>query len=121
MKSSTLLVSGIYHGVPGDIYDGSSDEITIPPSRGSAYYLGPTSGSQTIGLSLVNFQGTIEFFGTLDTNPKDATWSLIYEFGDGSARITENLAVNVKGNYTWVKAEVKNFTHGVINEIRINH
>lgn len=118
-SSPTLLISGVYHGLANARYDGSSDEFETLPIHGSAYYLSPASGSQTVALSLNEFQGQIEFLATLDTDEATATWTEVYVLGDFSTRLTENIAVNIRGNFTWIKARVVGFEHGVINEIRI--
>lgn len=116
--TTQLLLPSVYYGVAQGDYDGSSASFVGAPVEASSYYAGITNGRQTIAISASQFAGVITIQATLAANPDNDDWVAVYEYGDYSSEVSENSTAVLVGNYTWLRASVSYFDHGVINEVR---
>ena len=86
-------------------------------SRHSGSKLGQNEQRQ-----LTNFEGKIHIQASLESDPVlDQDWFLVNEFDTASTTITENFARNITGNFTWIRAQVLDFTAGSINYVTMSY
>jgi hypothetical protein len=115
-----LLPTTVYGQASGN-YDGSSQDWYSDPGKAANYYRG--NGSiQTITFGVNNFVGLVTLQATLETNPNDAEWFDLYDFGDPSTvyPLTDRHPTTVTGNFTWLRVFVQNFDSGNIT-VTVNY
>ena len=122
MKTTTLqLLPTTTYGTPSGNYDGSSLDFNGDRQQAANYY-GGFGGLQTIAYYLTNFEGKIHIEASLDTDPiTDSDWFLVNEFDTASAQVTENFARNITGNFTWMRANVEDFSQGTITKLMLSY
>jgi hypothetical protein len=122
MSVNTQVITGtIVHGQPSGNYDGSSLLFNTDAARAVSYYLGQGS-LQIVTISVLGFQGHIVIQGTLSEDPNNAAWADIYDFGlDGSTELSQVSSTDVPGNFTWMRAQIRDFEAGTVTYIRINY
>ena len=122
MKTTDLvLIPETVYGTPSGNYDGSSLDFDGTRQKASDYYISRI-GTQSVLFSVNDFIGDVVIQGTLDADPvADDQWFDIYEFPDDSSATTATISYAVKGNFTWLRAQVKNFTGGTINSVTLTY
>ena len=123
MKTTTLqLLPTTSYGTPSGNYDGSSQDWSGEDQQAANYY-GGFGGLQTVAFFLNNFQGKIKIEATLDSAPAlDTDWFKVYEFDStGSTSTTNNFSTNITGNFTWVRANVEEFSEGTITKLMLSY
>lgn len=122
MKTTDLvLIPETVHGTPSGNYDGSSLDFDGTRQKAADYYIS-RSGTQSVLFSVDDFVGDVIIQGTLDADPvADDQWFDIYEFPDDSSATTATISHTIKGNFTWVRARVTNFTSGTINSVTLTY
>jgi hypothetical protein len=122
MKTQDLtLLPETVHGVPSGNYDGSSLDFDGERQKAADYYIS-RSGTQSVLFDVNDFTGDVIIQGTLDADPQlDDQWFDIYEFPDDSSATTATISHTIKGNFTWLRARVTNFTSGVINSVTLTY
>ena len=122
MKTTTLqLLPTTTYGTPSGNYDGSSQDWSGDRQQAANYY-GGFGTLQTIAIYLSGFQGLIKIEATLDSDPtQDAAWFKVYEFDSTEQTTTNNFSVNIDGNFTWVRANVEDFTTGTITRVDMSY
>ena len=122
MKTTDLvLIPQTIHGIPSGNYDGSSLNFDGTRQKAADYYVGK-SGTQSVLFSVDDFVGDVIIQGTLDADPvADDQWFDIYEFPDDSSATTATISHTIKGNFTWLRARVENFTDGTINSVTLTY
>ena len=122
MKTQDLvLIPATVHGTPSGNYDGSSLDFDGTRQKASDYYISK-SGTQSVLFDVNDFIGDVKIQGTLDADPEaDVQWFDIYEFPDDSSATTATISHTIKGNFTWLRARVTNFTGGVINSVTLTY
>jgi hypothetical protein len=122
MKTTTLqLLPTTTYGTPSGNYDGSSQDWSGENQQAANYY-GGFGGLQTIAFFLSSFQGNIQVEASLDAEPTtDAQWFVVDEFVSNSAPTTNNFATNITGNFTWMRANVTDFTSGTITKLMLSY
>lgn len=122
--NTVVLVPLTEHGVPSGNYDGSSQDFVADPQKAANYYRG-RGGLQTVRFAVTNFIGAITIQATLDADPAAARWFTTYAYGDDSANMdgstTQTLSVNIRGNFTWIRAAVTNFQYGTIDQVSVSY
>jgi hypothetical protein len=117
----TLLPLTVY-GTPSGNYDGSSDTDFAGDRQKAADYYVRRTGLQSVRFITDDFQGTIIIQATLDADPQDdADWFDVYEFPDDSSATTANVSYPVKGNFTWIRAQVTGFVGGQITSVTVTY
>lgn len=125
MTTLTLL-SDTEYGVASGNYDGIQPLFNSDRQKAVGYYKS-TSTSQTVRFSTNDFVGQIVLQGTLDADPTDdSDWFDAYTFPgdsatDGSTAITTTYSITLHGNFTWIRAQVQQFTDGVIDSITLTY
>lgn len=122
MKTTTVeLLPTTTYGTPSGNYDGSSLDWSGNRQQAANYY-GGFGGLQTIAFYLNGFQGLIKIEASLDSDPVlDSEWFRVYEFDSLISTTTNNFSVNVTGNFTWIRANVENFTTGTITKLMMSY
>ena len=114
-STQTLVANGTY-GTPSGNYDGSSQDW-VSNAVPAANYYGGQGSLQTITYQLQDFVGIIRIEATLNDSQTSAPWFEVATYGDGSTVETGTIPVNVIGNFTWLRAEITNFSAGTIQAI----
>lgn len=122
MKTTTLqLLPTTSYGTPSGNYDGSSQDWSGDRQQAANYY-GGFGGLQTIAFFLNQFQGLIRIEASLDSNPvQDSAWFRVYDFDSRNSATTNNFSVNITGNFTWIRANVEEFSAGSIEKLMMSY
>ena len=127
MKTSNqILLAETEYGIPSGNYDGISTTFSSDRIKAVGYYKS-LGTSQSIRFQSNDFVGSVKIEATLDSDPQaDTDWFDAYTFPgdsavDGSSAITTDYSITLRGNFTWVKATVENFTGGNIGPITITY
>lgn len=121
MKTISLqLLPTTAQGTPSGNYDGSSLDFSGVPVPAANYY-GGAQGLQTVAIFVNLFRGRLIIQASLDTQPTlDNQWFQVYDL-NAPASTTQNFAVNITGNFVWIRARVINFTAGTINQVQLSY
>ena len=117
ITNETLLPTTTY-GIPSGNYDGVSTFFVGTPIPAANYYNGQGS-AQTAIVQTTNFVGEIKIQGTLNDWTQEALWFDISTYGNISAATTDTAAINMMGNFVWIRAQVSGFTAGIINSANL--
>jgi hypothetical protein len=122
MKTTTLqLLPTTTYGTPSGNYDGSSGDWSGENQQAANYY-GGFGDLQTVAFFLNGFQGRIRVEASLETLPvADSEWFLVYNFDTTSEPTTNNFSVNINGNFTWMRANVEDFSQGTITKLMLSY
>ena len=122
MKTTTLqLLPTTSYGTPSGNYDGSSQDWSGDRQQAANYY-GGFGTLQTIAFYLSSFQGLIKIEATLDSNPtQDSQWFRVYEVDYTDSTESTNFSTNITGNFTWIRANVEDFTAGTITRVDMSY
>ena len=122
MKTTTLqLLPTTTYGTPSGNYDGSSGDWSGENQQAANYY-GGFGDLQTVAIFLNGFQGRIRVEASLETLPvADSEWFLVYNFDTTSEPTTNNFSVNINGNFTWMRANVEDFSQGTITKLMLSY
>lgn len=122
MKTTTYqLLPTTTYGTPSGNYDGSSQDFS-GDRRQAANYYGGFGGLQTVAFYLSGFQGRIRIEASLDADPAgDSAWFRVSEFDSTSSATTNNFSRNITGNFTWIRANVTDFTAGTISKLMLSY
>jgi len=119
MDVNSLTILGLtQHGVPSGNYDGSSQDFDSDGVKGVGYYRGQGS-IQTVYQRITGFEGVITLQATLDQNWETANWVDVNIFGDSSTIVSGVYPVTLTGNYTWLRAQITDFSAGQIDSITV--
>ena len=122
MKTTTLqLLPTTTYGTPSGNYDGSSQDWSGDRQQAANYY-GGFGDLQTIAFYLLNFQGLIKIEATLESDPTaDSDWFRVSEADYTDSTETINFSTNITGNFTWIRANVEDFTAGTITRVVMSY
>lgn len=122
MKTTTLqLLPTTSYGTPSGNYDGSSLDFNGDREQAANYY-GGFGDLQTIAFFVENFQGRIRIQASLDTDPTlDDEYFQVYDYNTNGSQLTASFAVNITGNFVWIRARVEDFLNGTIDQVQISY
>jgi len=122
MKTTTLqLLPTTTYGTPSGNYDGSSQDWSGDRQQAANYY-GGFGDLQTIAFYLLNFQGLIRIEATLESDPTaDSDWFRVSEADYTDSTESINFSTNITGNFTWIRANVEDFTAGTITRVVMSY
>jgi hypothetical protein len=95
----------------------------------ASYYVG-SKDLQTINVNQVGLTGNIIVQATLATLPVDTDWFNVYtlEANAGAPANTEpnlnssvNEAINIEGNFVWMRAKIQDFASGVLQYVKLSY
>lgn len=128
MSQTTTLIL-----LPQTTYDGGSNNnvytVTGNSQPAAAYYLG-NKGLQTVNINLTEVTGNIEIEASLATTPGSSDWFKVYELvananapANSAPLIASNASVytNINGNFVFLRAKVKDFSHGIVNFVKLSY
>jgi len=116
--TTQTLVDDVTYGSASGNYDGSSQDW-LSNAVPAANYYGGQGSLQTITYQLQDFVGIITIQATLNDLQDSAPWFDIATYGDGSTADTGTVPVTVMGNFTWIRAEITEFSAGTIQAINV--
>jgi hypothetical protein len=116
MITTETLLTAVTYGTPSGNYNGSSQDWASDAVKAADYYRG-RGGVQTIGFNVTGFRGTVTLEATLDTDPDSAAWFDTLTYGNAESVTTQVISQAVTGNFTWIRARVKDFASGTINTV----
>lgn len=122
MKTTTLqLLPTTTFGTPSGNYDGSSLDFDGDAIKGAAYYV-RGGDLQTVAYFLSGFTGTINIQASLATTPSsDSDWFTVNTYTKSSGTTTSNFSRNIDGNFSWIRANVVDFSAGSIQKIMVSY
>ena len=130
MSQTTTLILLPQTTWGGNYYPQITSYDVIGVKRPAAsYYLG-NKDLQTVNINLAGVTGNIFIQATLATDPSEIDWFNVYELvaDAGSPANTQaninayiNEAVNINGNFVWMRAEVKDFQAGVVQYVKLSY
>jgi hypothetical protein len=97
---------------------GSGPNLTGEKQPAASYYLGK-SDLQTLTWNFTNVSATVVIQASLSENPTNTDWFNVYTLTPSST--TELGFYNLSGNFVWLKANITNFTTGVIQYIKVSY
>jgi hypothetical protein len=113
--TTQTLAANVVHGVPSGNYDGGSAFISNAAPAAS-YYAGQGS-IQTITYQLSNFVGLIKIEATLNDQQESAPWFQVANIGNISNATSGTSSTTVIGNFSWLRAEILDYSAGNIQSI----
>ena len=116
--TTTTLLPQTTFGVPSGNYNGSSTSFIGNAIPASNYYAGQ-GAMQTARIQVSNFIGNIILQATLGDINEQAAWFDVASYGDIANATTDTTAINMVGNFVWVRAAVTDFTGGTINSTNL--
>jgi hypothetical protein len=120
MKTEDLVLLPLtVYGIPSGNYDGSSEDWAGERQKAVGYYREP-AGVQSVMFETLNFVGILDIQATLDADPQtDNAWFSVLEINPGSG--AQTMSVPVKGNFTWMRIRVREFSAGQITSITVTY
>ena len=118
--SSYTLIPQTTFGSAVENYDGISLDFSGVPAKAAAYYSKDKS-TQTVSWYLSGFVGVLTIEATLDAHSDTNNYFPIHTLGDGITPLTLNDFANLKGNYTWIRATITQFTSGAIEKVSVGY
>jgi hypothetical protein len=129
MSQTTTLVL-----LPQTTWNGNVSNVQIYDVVGlknpaGSYYVG-SKDLQTINVNQVGLTGNIIVQATLATLPVDTDWFQVYklEANAGAPANTEpnfnssiNEAVNIEGNFVWMRAIIQDFNGGILQYVKLSY
>ena len=121
MQTTTVqLLPTTTFGTPSGNYNGTSSFFAGDALKAADYY-GGFGQLQTLAYFLNGFQGTITIQASLDAEPTtDEDWFTAF-ISTSSSPVTNSFPVNIRGNFTWVRAFVSDFQAGTITKLTMSY
>jgi len=122
MPQSTILIL-----LPETRYDNNgtnqSYDVTGNSVQAAAYYLG-NQDLQTVSFSFSEVTGNLVIEATLAQNPDDPDWFKVFEISannQANSNANLNSYTNITGNYVKMRANIKDFQHGIVNFVKVSY
>lgn len=115
--NESLLPTTVY-GTPSGNYNGTSLEF-IGNAIPAANYYGGQGSAQTALIETTGLLGIITIEGSLNDWTQQAEWFAIETYGNATVATTDTQAINMLGNFVWIRARVTEFTAGTINSANV--
>lgn len=84
----------------------------------ASFYLG-NKDLQTVTWSITGVSATIEIQATLAEDPTEDDWFIVNNLVVNS--LSQMSFTNIQGNFVYMRAVIQNFTHGVIQNIKVSY
>ena len=117
MTTLTLLPVTVF-GTPSGNYNGNSTSF-VGNAVPAANYYGGQGSAQTAIIQSTGFQGVVTIEATLNDWVQQALWFEVTSYGNASVPNTGTEALNMLGNFVWLRAKVTDFTAGTINSANV--
>ena len=116
--TNEVLLPPTTYGTPSGNYDGSSTSF-IGNAIPAANYYGGQGSAQTAMIQSTGFVGVITIEATLNDWTQQALWFEVETYGNASVPTTDTQAINMIGNFVWLRAKVTDFTAGSLNSANV--
>jgi hypothetical protein len=116
--SNQVLLPITTYGIPSGNYDGTSANF-IGNAVPAASFYGGQGSAQTAVIQTSGFVGVITIEATLNDWTQQAFWFPVDTYGNTTTPVTDTQALNMLGNFTWLRANVTAFTAGTINSANV--
>jgi hypothetical protein len=109
---------------PIPVYDVTGDK-----KQAASYYVG-AKDLQTVNINLAGVTGNIVIQATLATDPVTIDWFDVYKIeanagapanSAGNLAAFTNEAVNIEGNFVWMRAKVEDFAGGIVQYVKLSY
>ena len=129
MAQTTTLVL-----LPQTTWNGNVSNVQIydvvgDKRQAASYYVG-AKDLQTVNINLAGVTGNIIIQATLATEPVEIDWFNVYELeantsapanSSGNVNAFINEAVNIEGNFVWMRAKVMDFAGGMVQYVKLSY
>jgi hypothetical protein len=129
MSQTTTLVL-----LPQTTWNGNVSNVQIYDVVGvknpaASYYVG-SKDLQTINVNQVGLTGNIIVQATLATLPEITDWFQVYKLeanagapanSELSVNSSVNEAVNIVGNFVWMRAIIQDFNGGILQYVKVSY
>ena len=112
-----LLPLTVY-GTPSGNYNGSSTSF-IGNAIPAANFYGGQGSAQTAIIHTTSMVGVITIEASLNELTREALWFEVATYGNSTTPVTSTQAINIEGNFVWLRAKVTAFTYGTINSANV--
>jgi hypothetical protein len=116
--TNEALLPPTTYGIPSGNYDGSSTSFIGNAIPAANYYGGQVS-AQTAMIQSTGFVGVVTIEATLNDWTQQALWFEVETYGNASVATTDTQAINMIGNFVWLRAKVTDFTAGSLNSANV--
>jgi hypothetical protein len=116
--TNEILLPPTTYGTPSGNYDGSSTSF-IGNAIPAANYYGGQGSAQTAIIQATGFVGVVTIEATLNDWTQQALWFEVETYGNASVPTTDTQAINMIGNFVWLRAKVTDFTAGSLNSANV--
>ena len=113
--------------LPQTVYknDGTNEtyDVTGNSVQAAAYTLG-NQDLQTLSYKFNKVTGNLVIEGTLATSPADGDWFKVFEKSpNNAANVGSNVNAyqNVSGNFTYMRAVIKDFGNGTVEHVKVSY
>lgn len=130
MSQTTTLVLLPQTTWGGNVYPALTSYDVVGEKKPAAAYILGNKDLQTVNINLAGVTGNIVIQASLATDPAEIDWFNVYELeanvaapANTAANIAAytNEAVNINGNFVWMRAEVLDFQAGVVQYIKLSY
>lgn len=129
MAQTTTLVL-----LPQTTWNGNVTNIQVydvvgEKKQAASYYVG-SKDLQTVNINLAGVTGNIVIQATLATLPVDTDWFNVYKLeanagapanSQGNVNAFLNEAINVDGNFVWMRAKIEDFAGGIVQYVKLSY
>jgi len=116
--TNELLLPTTLYGSPSGNYNGTTPDF-IGNSVPAANFYNGQGAAQTVLIQTTSFVGVITLEASLNDWHEQAMWFEIGTYGNASVPTTNTEAINIVGNFAWIRANVTAFTGGTINSASV--
>ena len=104
-------------------------DVTGNKQQAASYYVG-SKDLQTVNINLAGVTGNILIEATLATTPVDIDWFNVYKLeanagapanSSGNINAFINEAVNIEGNFVWMRAKIEDFAGGIVQFVKLSY
>jgi hypothetical protein len=102
----------------GNVQQEQVYDVVGDKKQAASYYVG-SKDLQTVNINLTDVTGNIVIQATLATLPETTDWFNVYTLEANST--TTNEAVNVEGNFVWMRAKIQDFNGGILQYVKLSY
>jgi hypothetical protein len=118
--TSLTLIPATTYGTPSGNYNGANTTFIGDAVPAANYYAGQGI-VQTLTYNTANLLGVVTVQATLQNNTPQAAWFDIDIYGDANVATTGTQANSIMGNFSYLRAVVRDFTGGTINSVTASY
>lgn len=129
MAQTTTLVLLPQTTWQGNVSNVQIYDVVGDKKQAASYYVG-AKDLQTVNINLAGVTGNIVIQATLATTPVELDWFNVYQLeanasspanSSGNINAFTNEAVNIEGNFVWMRAKVMDFAGGIVQYVKLSY